>query len=105
MAAAAKSAANNASAIGRTPELGRLNNASVEKGTATIVSPANGKSRQRESKKAPSAFWHASTAVRVSTKPRTNVGKDRVRLSRGPNSSRNAGSGRPDINALAHSTG
>src|SRR5450631_3075533 len=105
IAVAANRAANVVSAIGRIPDFGRLNSANVPNGTTAMVRLANGKSRQRGSNNKPSAVSAASSVVTVNTNPRTIVGTDGVLSSRGPINSRNVGSARPDIRALAHNRG
>src|SRR5579872_559754 len=97
--------ANIVSAIGRTPSLERLSHDSAANGTAAIVSAAKGRSCQRGSNTEPNAAPAAITTTTASTMPRIDARKDRVGLSRGPISSKNAGKGQPDINALAHNRG
>src|SRR6202167_1814679 len=98
-------AANTDSAIGRVPDVGRLSSVNVQNGTTAMVRLANGKSRQRGSNTRPSAIFADISVVTISTNPRAIVGNDRVRPSRGPISCRNVGSARPDIKALAQSSG
>src|SRR5689334_4869684 len=105
MAAPANRPANTVSAIGRVPDVGRLSRLRVENGTATMVSAANGRSRQRASNIEPSAVCPAITVVTIRTKPKRMVEKEYVLLWRGPISSRKVGKPRPDIKALAQSTG
>src|ERR1700728_2711089 len=105
MAVAANSAANTVSASGRVPDFGRVSNVRVQNGTTAMVRLANAKSRQRGSNNRPSAVSDAFSVVMINTIPRTIGGTDRVLPSRGPINSRNVGSVRPDIKALAHNKG
>src|SRR3974390_2819261 len=104
-AAAANRPANRASASGRLSDLRPLSSVSVPNATATIVSVANGKSRQRGSNTKPSAVSAAMTVVTVNVKPRIMVDGDRGFSLDGQNNSRNVGSARPDINARDDSSG
>src|SRR5579871_2005699 len=105
MALRNKTLANTDSAIGRRPALGLLSHDNATNGTAAMVTAAKGRSCQRGSKTEPKAAPVAITTMTIETEPRTNVGNDWVRLSRGPITSRNAGRARPDIKALAHNNG